>query len=326
MVFTNGKTDPIPFCPRLFAGKSERYSLQTHVSPFTNIDIEFDLEPDSVVQFRNACEDREFCLTRENVFGFELLCNEWEVTDEVIREKIVTFTEHENLEVGRLLFHIKHGLATSAIEEGLCPKLYSFVGHDALLRIPLTVIDRIVDFRHYDATSAEHRQLFTICIDYFRAHGPVASVLFRTLDLATLTTEHLGRLRSLNGLLWSFLNGSVVQTIIDQDRLIRDLQDQHRRQIQDLQSQHERQIRVLQSQHIGQIQNLQSQHGRQIRVPQSQHIEQNWDLRANTSSRFRISRASMGGRFGFSRANTSSRIGISGDGMSRRAGISSSLG
>jgi hypothetical protein len=89
---------------------------------------------------------------------------------------------------------------------------------------------RLVKFSNYDPDSDAHGQLFTFCINSFKAHGPGASLIFKTMDASRLTTDEWRRLASLDNFLWCFLNGSVARTIIE----LRDQLQQNQNEIEEL--------------------------------------------------------------------------------------------
>jgi hypothetical protein len=97
----------------------------------------------------------------------------------------------------------------SGIKDRLRRGLVGFLGDRLLLKAPLSLLVRVVDFRNYANTPTSFSLIFTFCVRYFNADGPVASQLFRTLDVMQLTMDsYLEQLCALDGLHWCFLNGA----------------------------------------------------------------------------------------------------------------------
>jgi hypothetical protein len=260
-VIISGREDePIPFSPLLFALKSGRYLEELLLgSGSSDIVIDHGFDRDSVVQFIAACESGDFDLTLANVFEIEVLCDQWSVNGKSIRQKLAAFIQHppssQSLCLRRLLFRLCRGLFTTEAEDSIRCNLISLICDSAALEIPAAVLSRIVDFREYEGRSEEHARLFAFCIEYLRAHGSAASQILKTLDVARLTEEDLGRLYALEPLNWGILSESVGRSLItlrhdllqarQQNDELRNEVEQQRREIKNLANEVEEQRKEI---------------------------------------------------------------------------------
>jgi hypothetical protein len=238
-VIGNDASNRIRFNCYLFSGCSLRYFEQLQADP-SDRDLRFDgsFKRDSVVQFLNLCQaGRRFTLTRQNIFEVELLCKEWEITEPRVLDEVGGFIRNPpgggNLTVTRLLFCLGRGLATHDLEDEVRGRLAEFAEDDELVQVPLGVLVRIADFGVYLGDSVGHDRVLDFCIKYCRKHGAESSQIFRTLDAGRLGPEQLERLYQLEGVRWRWQDWSVISSLIEARRLLKQ-QEQEMAELKDV--------------------------------------------------------------------------------------------
>jgi hypothetical protein len=209
--------DPIPFSSYEFARRSRRFFdlLFSHRAE-DPLELDSTFQRGSVIQFLNACQGKPFELTAANALEIDLLCISWQA-DKAIHRRVHSFIEGHrdgpSLVISQLLFRLAREMETSEIERRLRRSLVDFVADPQLLRVPIPVMSRVVDFDALLDKPDAFQRLFAFALKYVTEHGPPASRIFRTCDMTRLTRENLADLAAVPGFQWGFVNQSVGMTV-----------------------------------------------------------------------------------------------------------------
>jgi hypothetical protein len=233
-IIGDNASDPVPFCSDSFQRSSRRYRQQLRANA-NDADIRVDptVRRESLVQFLDICQGRDNEPTEDTLFEILALCDQWRI-DTSYRSKVTAFMQDcanpRGIVLGKLLFCLRRGDPTGAMESQLRANLLDFLQEPQLVDVPVPVICRLVDFGCCDARLGIRRQLLTFCVRYFNRHGPSASPIFQTLHINRLMPEDLAALCSLDRSAWWFIGGSVGEAIAQ----LRNELEKQRQQIAEL--------------------------------------------------------------------------------------------
>jgi hypothetical protein len=198
------REESFPIDLRVFSGYSD-------VSLPRDLVIEDDVSRDSVVQFVNACQGREYEITIENCQDLSLLCRRFEVS--IVGREVETFMQqHENTKgmlVLSLLRQVKEELATERIESIIRDNFADFIADERILSLPLQILKRIVNFDRISSSSGF--AFLKKCLDRFGSSG---SVLFSGFNMSRLSIEDFEILRNRGDFLWCLGGKDMGETII----------------------------------------------------------------------------------------------------------------
>lgn len=152
---------------------------------------------DSILQFSRAVVNEEPKITKENVFGYLSLCDEWEVDDGV--KKYAKDFEQENeqaLLINHIFFQLSHKQDSSSEKENLRENLPKYIDDPNLTQLPFDVLNEVVDFKVVEDDQESFQKVYSFCLKYLDEHEDIenCSELFSTLNTSKISYEDLSRL------------------------------------------------------------------------------------------------------------------------------------
>jgi hypothetical protein len=144
------------------------------------------------------------------------LCDELKV--DAIRSQVEAFLMNKPGSISDLisvvLSLLEKQISTSFLEPRLQDQLDSLIGIPAFSEIPLSVLDRVIDFGVVSDRSS-FRRLLEFCLAVVDRCGVEASILFRTLDPSRLTGPDISLIGSSRRFIYDWMPNSAILTLID---------------------------------------------------------------------------------------------------------------
>jgi hypothetical protein len=199
----------------LFASCSRRFE-QLDPKPLS-INLVADLQPkvdissDAVKTFIDFCQTQPFEVTKDTFAALDTLAEHWEVDD--LKVELTQFVrDHpaDELVFERLERAIGRGEETAELVAIVHDNFEGFLADNRLLRLPLSILNRVMNYEVQDKHFDELFALLKKCLTIYGSRG---SVLFRGLNLNRLRFEDIQFLSEGCGFLWSFVDSSISQVI-----------------------------------------------------------------------------------------------------------------
>ena len=153
----------------------------------------------SVLNFFKAIKGTKPKITRENVFEYQKLCDEWEATPQIRAYADSYFQESESLLlIPKMLFKISHKDDLTEEIQRLSNNIISFLDDPNLLKLPLDVFIQCLDFHLVQDDTEGFQKLFKFCLSYLDQHKgeKTISEIFSKLNIGKLSLENMHQLCS----------------------------------------------------------------------------------------------------------------------------------
>lgn len=154
----------------------------------------------SVSNFFKAVQGIKPKITDEIVFEYLKLCDIWDIASDIRQFGMTYYEENQQkLIIPRVLFKLKHGDDYTSDLEYLSQNIISFLNDKNLPKLPPDVLIKCVDFQKVEDMNEGFDSLFKYCLEYLDNHhkkGEDVSSIFRTLNVAKLSTEKMHNLCS----------------------------------------------------------------------------------------------------------------------------------
>lgn len=178
-----------------FIARSQTFRKKAYNLQFQK-EIEYDdkIEYDSFVQFSKAMQNQEPNITDDNVYGYDLLCDEWEV-DEGVRKYALDYLQEnkQKLLIPHILFNLTHDKDPSKEVNELKQKLPDYITDEKLKSVPFEVLKQVIDLSSHQGNEESFQKIYNFCLEYLDENQD-CSELFLTLDTSKLSYENLAKL------------------------------------------------------------------------------------------------------------------------------------
>lgn len=192
----------------LFAAYSHRFArfiftllpLQSSNGGDNFYSIESNVEHESVVEFVNACQHREYEITCSNAHELLLLANEFEVSSLccVIREFISDPIRRRDLLIPSIKFCNSHSLDSSSYEDSIAECFDEMMSDSILFELPIDILSRIIrkSRKSKPCSVGENcHKFFTFLIRGLDHYGGCGSMLFSEFDFSLLGCDEMAILK-----------------------------------------------------------------------------------------------------------------------------------
>jgi archaellum component FlaC len=175
------------------------------------------VSPKSFLEFIKPFRSNEqVAVDWETASDLYCLCDEFKV--ESLRCSVEAFILSGSCSTSNLISIVlslcERGISTTFLEAKLRDNVISLIRDQRFSEVPLSVLERVIDFRLISDRSS-YRELLEFCIRFVDHSGVGGSTLFRTLEFGRLTPSDILFIGDSRRFVYPFMSDSAISSLID---------------------------------------------------------------------------------------------------------------